>query len=252
MNKLKTVLTILLSLIFYNTFSQAILNTEAMLKEIDSTFAFKLNVDGNMNFGNIELTEIGSSLTLGKKIKNSLVRMSLGYEYISEDKEILSNDWTGQIRYNKFFNKNSVFLFVQGSKIKSLKLDHRYLIGGGYRIRVKENKSNYFDVAAGFFYEDELYEKELNSQLSIHNYRYSFSSFSNVLINEKISLNTSVYYQINSKDFKDKRLFINPRLYFDLVSLKIYLNVKYRHHSTPYVDILKSDSEYTFGFEIDL
>ena len=45
MNKLKTVLTILLSLIFYNTFSQAILNTEAMLKEIDSTFAFKLNVD---------------------------------------------------------------------------------------------------------------------------------------------------------------------------------------------------------------
>ena len=99
MNKLKTILTILLSLIFYNSFSQAILNTEAMLKEIDSTFAFKLNVDGNMNFGNIELTEIGSSLTLGKKIKNSLVRMSLGYEYISEDKEILSNDWTGQIRY---------------------------------------------------------------------------------------------------------------------------------------------------------
>ena len=47
MNKLKTVLTILLSLIFYNSFSQAILNTEAMLKEIDSTFAFKLNIDGN-------------------------------------------------------------------------------------------------------------------------------------------------------------------------------------------------------------
>lgn len=178
--------------------------------------------------------------------------MSLGYEYISEDKEILSNDWTGQIRYNKFFNKNSVFLFIQGSNVKSLKLDHRYLVGGGYRIRVKENKSNYFDLAAGFFYEDELYEKELNSQLSIYNYRYSFSSFSNFFINEKISLNTSVYYQINSKDFKDKRLFIDPRLYFDLVSLKIYLNVKYRHHSTPYVDILKSDTEYTFGFEIDL
>ena len=57
-----------------------------------------------MNFGNIELTEIGSSLTLGKKIKNSLVRMSLGYEYISEDKEILSNDGLVK-RYNKFFKK---------------------------------------------------------------------------------------------------------------------------------------------------
>ena len=33
---------------------------------------------------------------------------------------------------------------------------------------------------------------------------------------------------------------------------EIYLNLKYRHHSTPYVDILKSDTEYTFGFEIDL
>jgi len=117
MNKLKTVLTILLSLIFYNTFSQAILNTEAMLKEIDSTFAFKLNVDGNMNFGNIELTEIGSSLTLGKKIKNSLVRMSLGYEYISVIDTLapnVSSDLEGCIRilvtYQEDINVNHVYL----------------------------------------------------------------------------------------------------------------------------------------------
>ena len=64
MNKLKTILTILLSLIFYNSFSQAILNTEAMLKEIDSTFAFKLNVDGYMKIGGNLIYEISNGLSL--------------------------------------------------------------------------------------------------------------------------------------------------------------------------------------------
>ena len=235
-----------------NSSTQTIINTESLLREIDSTFVFKLNIDGNVNFGNIEFAQLNNSLSVGKKINNSLLRASFGYEYISEEKEILADDWVGQIRFNKFYNKNSAFLFLQGQNVKSLKLLHRYLMGGGYRFRIKEKITNYFDFSLGFFYEDELYEENNLSQIEKYNYRYSLSSFSNFSITEKIMLNTSIYCQINTKDLGDARLFIEPRLYFNFSSFPIYLNLKHRYHSKPYVEILKSDTELTFGIEIDL
>lgn len=249
--KKQILLLLLISFPFSNSFGQTIINTESLLKEIDSTFAFKLNIEGNVNFGNIEFGQLNNSLSIGKKINNSLLRLSFGYEYISEDKEVLADDWVGQIRLNKFYKKNSAFIFVQGQNVKSLKLIHRYLMGAGYRIRIKEKQTNYFDFSLGLFYEDELYEAENLSQIEKYNYRYSLSSFSNFSITEKILLNTSIYYQINTEDLNDRRLFIEPRLYFDFTSFPIYLNLKYRYHSKPYVEILKSDTELTFGIEID-
>jgi len=249
--KKQILLLLLISFSFSNSFGQTIINTEALLKEIDSTFAFKLNIEGNVNFGNIEFGQLNNSLSIGKKINNSLLRLSFGYEYISEDKEVLADDWVSQIRLNKFYKKNSAFIFVQGQNVKSLKLLHRYLMGAGYRIRIKEKQTNYFDFSLGLFYEDELYEAENLSQIEKYNYRYSLSSFSNFSITEKILLNTSIYYQINTEDLNDRRLFIEPRLYFDFTSFPIYLNLKYRYHSKPYVEILKSDTELTFGVEID-
>lgn len=246
------ILIFLISFFVTNSFSQTIINTESLLREIDSTFAFKLNIEGNVNFGNIEFAQLNNSLSIGKKINNSLVRLSFGYEYISEEKDVLADDWVGQVRFNKFYKKNSAFLFLQGQNVKSLKLLHRYLIGAGYRIRIKEKQTDYFDFSLGFFYEDELYEGVNLSKIEKYNYRYSLSSFSNFSITEKILLNTSIYYQINTNDLGDARLFIEPRLYFNFTSFPIYINLKYRYHSKPYVEILKSDTELTFGIEIDL
>ena len=47
--------------------SQTILNTEKLMSKIDSTFVFGIGFDGNMERGNIELTESNLSLQLGKK-----------------------------------------------------------------------------------------------------------------------------------------------------------------------------------------
>ena len=84
---------------------------------------------------------------------------------------------------------------------------HRYLIGGGYRFNLFKKNQNYFDLSAGVFYEDELYEEEKN-QIKVYNYKYSFSSFSTFYIDEKLSLNTSIYYQLNSSSSKDYRIYI--------------------------------------------
>lgn len=237
---------------FEISYSQTIINTEAILKEIDSTFALKLNLEGNANFGNIKFSQLNNSISLGKKIKKSFLRLSIGHEYISENQEVLANDLTGQFRYNRFFDENSFFLFLQAQNAISLKLNHRYLVGTGYRHRIFKKKINYLDASVGVFFEDELYEKGTIAETLKHNYRYSLSAFSNFLITQKISLNTSIYYQINTKDFKDKRLYFEPRLYFDLNIFNIYMNFRYRHHTTPYVEISKSDFEILYGIELDL
>ena len=46
--------------------AQTIINTESLMKEIDSTFAVKLNIEGNLNFGNIKLAQLNNSVSVGK------------------------------------------------------------------------------------------------------------------------------------------------------------------------------------------
>ena len=47
--------------------AQTIINTESLMKEIDSTFAVKLNIEGNLNFGNIKLAQLNNSVSIGKR-----------------------------------------------------------------------------------------------------------------------------------------------------------------------------------------
>ena len=242
---------ILFCFVSLNSFAQTILNTESLFKEIDSTYSVKVNAEADFNFGNIELIQFNNSLAIGKRFKSKLIRVSFGYEYISEDKETIANDWSGQLRINHFFNKNSLFLFLQGQNVISLKLNYRYLLGSGYRHRFIESGKNYFDFSAGFFLENELYQKATNP-IYTNNFRYSFSAFSNLSISDKIILNTSLYYQINSASLNDFRVYLEPRLYFDFDKISFYINNRFRYHSTPYIDVLKSDNEFILGIEIDI
>ena len=249
---MKKILNIFLLLLATNLLlAQTILNTEKLMSKIDSTFVFGIGLDGNMERGNIELTESNLSLQAGKKINNSLLRFILGHEYESDSQEVLSNDFSGQIRYNYSIKNNSIFTFVQAQNVRSLKMLHRYLIGGGYRFNLFKKNQNYFDLSAGLFYEDELYEEEKN-QIKVYNYKYSFSSFSTFYIDEKVSLNTSIYYQLNSSSSNDYRIYSEPRLYFSLNKLNLFITYRNRFHSKPYVDVKRNDSETSVGFEIFL
>jgi hypothetical protein len=249
---MKKILSLFLFLLAANfLYSQTILNTEKLMSKIDSTFVFGIGFDGNMERGNIELTESNLSLQIGKKINNSLFRFVLGHEYESDSQEVLSNDFSGQIRYNYSIVNNSIFSFIQAQNVRSLKMLHRYLIGGGYRFNLYKKNQNYFDLSAGIFYEDELYEEEKN-QIKVYNYKYSFSSFSTFYIDEKLSLNTSIYYQLNSSSSKDYRIYIEPRLYFSINKVDLFLTYRNRFHSKPYVDVKRNDSETSVGLEFYL
>ena len=106
---MKKILNIFLLLLATNLLlAQTILNTEKLMSKIDSTFVFGIGLDGNMERGNIELTESNLSVQAGKKINNSLIRFILGHEYESDSQEVLSNDFSGQIRYNYSIKNNSM------------------------------------------------------------------------------------------------------------------------------------------------
>ena len=45
---------------------------------------------------------------------------------------------------------------------------------------------------------------------------------------------------------------IGTVLYFDFDKISFYINNRFRSHSTPYIDVLKSDNEFILGIEIDI
>lgn len=243
--------TILLLLFILKSNSQTILNTEKLLSEVDSTFVTAISFEGDFQSGNIDLVDAGLSIMIGKKVDRSIYRLIIGYQHQSEDNEVLSNDISGQLRYNYTINKNSIFSFLQFQNTKSLLMKHRYLIGLGYRQNIFLKNGQYMDLSYGLFHENELYNNDLGD-VKVNNLRHSISLFFKVDLEENIFLNNSLYLQYNTSDLKDYRSYIEPRIYFEFEKFNIYLSSKNRFHSKPYVDIKRSDNEILVGFEIGL
>ncbi len=242
---------ILLLLFILKSNSQTILNTEKLLSEVDSTFVTAISFEGDFQSGNIDLVDAGLSIQIGKKVDRSIYRLIIGYQHQSEDNEVLSNDISGQLRYNYTINKNSIFSFFQFQNAKSLLMKHRYLIGLGYRQNIFLKNGQYMDLSYGLFHENELYNNDLGD-VKVNNLRHSISLFFKVDLEENIFLNNSLYLQYNTTDLKDYRSYIEPRIYFEFKKFNMYLSSRNRFHSKPYVDIKRSDNEILVGFEIGL
>ena len=236
----------------FNLRSQTIINTENLMKSVDSTLSIGFGVNGDFKFGNLELYQFNITNQIGKKFDKNLIRFLFNYEYISENNEVLASDYTAQLRYNYSLGNHSVFSFIQSQKSRALNLNYRNLIGGGYRHNVYKKDENYFDLSAGVFYENELYLKNTDEELMIENYRLSLSSFFKVKVSKKSFINTSIYYQINMDNTEDTRIFIEPRWYYDFDKIAVYVTTQIRHHTTPYIDIKKTDSELLVGLEFNL
>lgn len=243
---------IVITLIFLNSIlscGQTILNSERILSKIDSSMVFGTSLDGDFSTGNINLINATFSSQLGKKIDNHLIRLIYNYTYTSENKEILSDDSSGQIRYNYLINDNSYFVFFQAQNVKSLNINNRILFGGGYRNRLIGNIQNYTDISLGIFKENEDYNIE-SGKLKIRNFRYSLSILSQYKLSEKISLNNTLYYQLNTKNIQDYRIFIEPRLSISFEKLNLFITTRNRFHSMPYlIDLKSNDNNTSFGLE---
>jgi len=247
-------ITLLLTFIIvaYSIQAQTIVNTENMMTSSDSSLVLGIGLDGDFQTGNVNLSQFNSTLQLGKRFDQHLVRFIGDYEYLSEDNRVISSDITSQLRYNYFIKKSSLFAFTQTQKVKSLKMNYRFLVGGGYRHTFYRKEKNYFDLSSGVFYERELYLKDSSNEVNIENIRLSNSAFFRFNITKKAFVNTTIYYQINLQNLNDTRVFIEPRIYYEFNKISTYITSQLRHHSTPYVDIRNTDTQLKIGFEYNL
>lgn len=223
-----------------------------MSAKSDSTFVFTTSLDGDYTTGNIDLIQLNSANQIAYKQDKNLIRLFFNYEYISQDKETISSDYTSQLRYSFAIKNNSLYSFVQGQKAVSLSLNSRYLIGVGYRHNLFKKARNYLDVAFGPFYENEMYLKNSTNEIHIVNLRYSFSSFFNFKITDKLENNTVLYCQLRANDFNDYRIYFEPKIVYSFEHFKIYSTLRYRFHSTPYTDLKKTDSQVLLGVSYDI
>ena len=244
----------LLLLLLFGPFAlaQTIINTENMMIDDQGKLSYAMSFQGDLNFGNIDLIQFSTAQQLSKSVDKHLFRLLLNYDYIKESGTEISSDYTGQIRYNYRINKNSFFAFLQAQNIKSLRMNHRYTSGGGYRHRMIQKEDNFWDLSAGLFFEDELYDNNLSTQNQVYNWRYSLSTFLKHKFSEKLFINLSLYYQINTSNTKDYRLFLEPRIYYTLEKFNIFLDWTHRFHSTPYIDIFRTDNSLNVGIEFKL
>ena len=226
--------TVLISSLGY---SQTILNSESLLNHSSDKLTAQLNLSVDWESGNENTFATFNQLLVGKKKGKQLWRLIIGHDYEDDEGEIVANDWSGQLRINHYTNsKNSIYGFVQSQNIRVLQMNHRILVGGGYRQSIYANESQYFDLAAGLFYEDEEYP-----ELQTDKVRFNINGFVRVKIFEKLFFNCVTYFQINTEDSSDIRLFVEPKINFEQDKFTLSIVGQNRYNSTPYLLNKKND-----------
>ena len=225
--------------LFFSSYacSQTILNSESLLNNSNDKLTTQVNISASLESGNENTFASFNQILVGTKKGKQLLRLIIGHDYENDEGEIVANDWSGQLRINHYTSaKSSIYGFVQSQNIRVLQMNHRKLLGVGYRHSLYANESHYFDLAAGLFYEDEKYP-----MLQTNKLRFNINSFTRVKIFEKLFLNCVTYFQINTKDTSDIRLFIEPKINFEQDKFTLSIVAQNRFNSRPYLLNKKND-----------
>ena len=218
-------------------YSQTILNSESLLNHSSDKLTVQLNLSAVWESGNENTFATFNQILVGTKNEKQMWRLIIGHDFEDDEGEIVANDWSGQLRFNHYVDsKNSIYGFLQSQNIKVLQMNHRYLFGGGYRHSIYANESQYFDVAAGLFYENEEYPKLQTNKL-----RFNVNGFVRVKIFEKLFFNCVTYFQINTKKASDIRMFVEPKINFEQDKFSLSIIAQNRYNSMPYLLNKKND-----------
>ena len=229
-------------------YSQTILNSESLLNHSANKLTTQLNLSVNWESGNENTFATFNQILIGRKNGKQLWRLIVGHDYEDDEGEIVANDWSGQLRLNYYVSaKNSIYSFIQSQNIRVLQMNHRYLLGGGYRHSLYADESQYFDLAAGLLYEDEEYPT-----LQTNKIRFNINGFVRIKIFEKLFLNCVTYFQINTKDTTDIRLFFEPKINFEQDKFSLSIIAQNRYNSMPYLLNKKNDVVSQLSLTINL
>jgi hypothetical protein len=227
--------------------AQTIINTEDLLQDADQPFVAQMELAGKFKAGNQDKLESYTAFLTGKRNNHRLWRFIIAHDFEEKEKKVRVNDWSSQLRYNHFVKKHSFYGFVQAQNVRILHLEGRYLVGLGYRHRLWENNTNYIDLGSGMFFEHEVYPT-----LETSKWRYSINAFSKQKLSERLDFSCVAYFQLHTQNLSDFRLYLSPRITYNIDQIRLFINIQNRFHALPYGNNKKNDIKSQIGLVIPM
>ena len=241
---IKMITVVLMGTYSFIGFSQSIVNTEKLFKENKNGFSFSSEINGNLIYGNANISILRFSLNSGYfKDKWSLKFLSGGQNIVQEN-DNLNTSLFSQLRFNYFIRQDFRFIsFFQLQSNNILLLNRRALGGLGLRknlIEVSDSsvKIN-FDGTFGIIQEQEILNgtdltSQENENLETNYLRSSFVLNVLLEIKDKITLINTTYLQQRFVDLKDYRILNEVNLNIPISkSLTITFDFEFRFDSKP-------------------
>ena len=87
---------ILSFILFYGLLlsAQTIINTENMLIDDEDKLSYAMSLQGDLNFGNLDLIQFSTAHQIAKPINKHLFRLLFNYDYIRESGTKISLVWS--------------------------------------------------------------------------------------------------------------------------------------------------------------
>ncbi|MEK9620419.1 MAG: DUF481 domain-containing protein [Flavobacteriales bacterium] len=225
------------------SFSQSIVNTEKLFNKNKNGLQVSSELNGTSISGNASVFILGYSLNFSYKKNKSLLRLLSGGQYISQNKNEVSNSAFSQLRYDYLINKKSrYFMFTQLQSNAILLFKRRLLVGAGYRrnlINIERDSSSIinFDLSLGIMQEEEVLNRSRLPQNEKYYTNYTRSIFSMVgswKYKKKLTVINTTYFQQYLFSLADYRLLNETNMLYKLnKNLSLSLDIEYRFDSDP-------------------
>lgn len=172
-----------------------------------------------------------------------------GYEKESSEKNIIVNKGFGHLRITKNISSDLyIELFSQFGFNDFLLMKDRKLYGSGLRYKVFSNdKLNAF-IGVGGMKEKEQYSLETENFKSL--FRSTNYFIWNITLSENATLNSTVYYQLDTSKPKDHRILYDGDFEFELnEKLTFTCTLNYRYDNDPHGTLGKTYIQVSNGIE---
>ena len=243
-------------------FGQSIVNTEKLFNKNKEGLQVSSAFNGTSISGNASVFILGYSLNVSYKRNKSFLRLLSGGQYISQNKNEVSNSAFSQLRYDYQINhKSRYFMFTQLQSNAILLFNRRLLAGLGYRknlINIERDSSSKinFDLSLGIMQEEEVLNRSRLPQNEKYYTNYTRSIISMVgswKYKKKITVINTTYFQQYLFSISDYRLLNETNMLYKLnKNLSLSVDIEYRFDSDPPSQLTNKDLNSNLGLVIVL
>lgn len=248
-NRLFSILFILCSGISV-CFAQAVIDIEDQRIITDTTgWSGSAVAEFSMNKTISRTLDLACKSHLQYKTDRSLYLLLADYKFLEAGQQRFINSGFVHFRYNVKLNKGvrwEIFSQLQTNKI--LKVNKRFLVGGGPRFKITDSPSFAFYLGIIYMYEWE----NLITPAEIHrDHRISAYLSTTIKAGDVLKIQSTTYYQPLIRDVYDYRIASNLRFTIGLSKHLFFITaIEYLYDSAPPLDIPKDVYSMKNGIEL--